>query len=164
MGIPENLYACAVCEKSFPIAKSLVDHVNKSHVKSLPSKIEHKKETETKVKPKKETKVEHKKENKTKIEHKKEYNTKIEPKKETKIEHKKENHTKFEPKKETKIEHKKENKTLAPASNDQQTNCDMKVGATERKNNQEFQCNYCNKCFNLKHTLLEEKKGLSNYS
>ena len=49
MGIPENLYACAVCEKSFPIAKSLVDHVNKSHVKSLPSKIKPKKVKETKI-------------------------------------------------------------------------------------------------------------------
>ena len=100
MGIPENLYACAVCEKSFPIAKSLVDHVNKVHVKSLPSKIEP--EKETKVKPKKKTKIEHKKENKS--------------------EHKKEHKTKIEPKKETKIEHKKENKTLATASNEQQKN------------------------------------------
>ena len=98
MGIPENLYACAICEKSFPIAKSLVDHVNNIHVKSLPSKIEHKREMETKIEPKKKTKSQHKKENKTKIE----------PKKETKIEHKKENKTKIEPKKETKIEHKKE--------------------------------------------------------
>ena len=92
MGIPENLYACAVCEKSFPIAKSFVDHVNKVHVKSLPSKIEP--EKETKVKPKKKTKIEHKKENKS--EHKKEHKTKI--------------------------EHKKENKTLATASNEQQKN------------------------------------------
>ena len=57
MGIHENLYACGLCEKSFSIAKSLVDHVNKIHVK--PSKIEPKKEMETKI--------EHKKENTTKL-------------------------------------------------------------------------------------------------
>ena len=28
----ENFYACAVCEESFPIAKSLVNHVNENHV------------------------------------------------------------------------------------------------------------------------------------
>ena len=44
MEIPENLYACSVCEESFPIAKSLVDHVNRYHVPVL-SRIEHKKET-----------------------------------------------------------------------------------------------------------------------
>ena len=39
MGIPENLYACSICEKSFPIAKYLVDHVNK-HLVSVKSTIE----------------------------------------------------------------------------------------------------------------------------
>ena len=95
MGISQNLYACAVCEKSFSIAKSLVDHVNKIHVKSLPSKIERKKEMEAKIEPKKETKIEHKKENKTKL------------------------------------------ITLAPASNEQQKNCDTKVGKTKLQNKDE---------------------------
>ena len=38
----DNLYACAVCEESFPIAKSLVNHVNDCHV-SVQSSVEPKK-------------------------------------------------------------------------------------------------------------------------
>ena len=38
----ENFYACAVCEESFPIAKSLVNHVNDCHV-SVQSSVEPKK-------------------------------------------------------------------------------------------------------------------------
>ena len=98
MGIPENLYACAICENSFPIAKSLVDHVNNIHVKSLPSKIEHKREMETKIEPKKEAKIE------------------------------------------------------------QHNNCVTEVGTTERKNNQQFQCNYCDKSFNLKCNKIEHER------
>ena len=38
----DNPYACAVCEESFPIAKSLVNHVNDCHV-SVQSSVEPKK-------------------------------------------------------------------------------------------------------------------------
>ena len=31
MGIPKNPYACAICQKSFPIAKSLLEHTKTNH-------------------------------------------------------------------------------------------------------------------------------------
>ena len=31
MGIPKNPYACAICQKSFPIAKSLLEHIKTKH-------------------------------------------------------------------------------------------------------------------------------------
>ena len=70
MGIPENLYACAVCEESFSIAKSLVNHVNENHV-SLPSSVELKQENYSKVVkslPSSIDNIEHQKENNTKVE------------------------------------------------------------------------------------------------
>ena len=57
----EDLYACAVCEESFPIAKSLVNHVNDCHV-SLQSSVEPKKVVKSM-----QTSIEHQKENDTKI-------------------------------------------------------------------------------------------------
>ena len=31
MGIPKNPYACAICQKSFPITKSLLEHIKTNH-------------------------------------------------------------------------------------------------------------------------------------
>ena len=68
---------------------------------------------------------------------------------------------------EMKIEHKKENKTklitLAPASNEQQKNCDTKVGKTVLQEEETIgwknsQCYYCNKSFNFKHKLIEHER------
>ena len=158
MGIPENLYACALCEKSFPIAKSLVDHVNRNHLPSVPSKIEQKKAQETKIiqpaqDSNKQQKVGPRKlQNEESTERKKDqqflYNSKhvsvqskIEPKKE----------------KETKIV------KPAPSPNEQQKKGDIKIGTTKlqkeettrRRNNQQYVCNYCYKSFNLKCRLIE---------
>ena len=69
MGIPDNLYACAVCEESFPIAKSLVNHVNENHV-SVPSTVELKQENYSKVVkslPSSIDNIENQKENNTKV-------------------------------------------------------------------------------------------------
>ena len=157
MGIPENLYACALCEKSFPIAKSLVDHVNRNH---LPSKIEQKKAKETKIiQPAQDSNKQQKKDD-----------TKFGPTKlqnEERTERKKipcnSNHVSVQ----SKIEPKKEKETKivkpAPSPNEQQKKGDIKIGTTKlqkekttrRKNNQQYVCNYCSKSFHLKCRLIE---------
>ena len=162
MGIPENLYACALCEKSFPIAKSLVDHVNRNHIPSVPSKIEQKKAKETKIiQPSQDS-------------NKQQDDTKFGPTKlqnEESTEERKKNQqflchsnhvsvqSKIEPKKE------KESKIVkpAPSPNEQQKKGDIKIGTTKlqkekttrRKNNQQYVCNYCYKSFHLKCRLIE---------
>ena len=39
MKIPQNLYACAYCEESFPTASALVSHVQNKHISLQPTKI-----------------------------------------------------------------------------------------------------------------------------
>ena len=75
----EDLYACAVCEESFPIAKSLVNHVNDCHVsvqssvepkkvvKSMQTSIEHQKENNSKVAKTLPSSINHQKGNDTKV-------------------------------------------------------------------------------------------------
>ena len=159
MGIPENLYACALCEKSFPIAKSLVDHVKTNHLPSVTSKIEQKKAKETKI-------IQPAQDSNKKL---KKGDTKVGPtqlQNEESTERKKNqqflcnsNHVSVQSKKE------KETKIVisAPSSNEQQKKGNIKFGTTKlqkeeitrRKNNQQYVCNYCYKSFNLKCRLTE---------